>query len=119
MGANEIELDDAHDRSITVQARDIDTAAMVAGEGAAEDLDPKVAERLRRKIDRHLLPLMCCTFLSPLPLIQNAVLTSFQSHSCLYPVFCSQIPASQSQQSCRIMIADQVVVAQSAILGIL
>ncbi|TEB24345.1 MFS general substrate transporter [Coprinellus micaceus] len=53
---------------------------MVAGEGGAEDLDPKVAEGLRRKIDKHLLPLMCFTFV--------------------------------------IMIADQVVVAQSAILGI-
>ena len=62
MGKNEIELEDGRDRSITVQVRDIDTAAMVAGEGAAEDLDPKVAEKLRRKIDRHLLPLMCCTF---------------------------------------------------------
>ncbi|TEB21231.1 MFS general substrate transporter [Coprinellus micaceus] len=80
MGNNEIELDDGRDRSITVQARDIDTAAMVAGEGGAEDLDPKVAEGLRRKIDKHLLPLMCFTFV--------------------------------------IMIADQVVVAQSAILGI-
>jgi hypothetical protein len=62
MGNNEVELDGGRDRSITVQARDIDTAAMVAGEGGAEDLDPKVAERLRRKIDKHLLPLMCCTF---------------------------------------------------------
>ncbi|KAJ3513869.1 hypothetical protein NMY22_g14914 [Coprinellus aureogranulatus] len=46
-------------------------------EGGLED---DVAKRLRRKIDRHLLPLMCFTFV--------------------------------------IMLSDQVVVAQSAILGI-
>ncbi|KAF6765362.1 membrane transporter [Ephemerocybe angulata] len=68
-----------HDGSITVQARDVDTAAMVA-EDTPEELSPEDAERLRKKIDRHLLPLMCFSFV--------------------------------------IMIADQVVVAQSAILGI-
>ncbi|RXW18286.1 hypothetical protein EST38_g7565 [Candolleomyces aberdarensis] len=77
--SKDIELDDGKDRSITVQARDIDTAAIIA-EDAAETLTPEVANQLRKKIDRHLLPLMCFTFI--------------------------------------IMIADQVVVAQSAILGI-
>ncbi|KAJ2912369.1 hypothetical protein MD484_g8049, partial [Candolleomyces efflorescens] len=79
MSSRDIELDDGKDRSITVQARDIDTAAIIA-EDAAETLTPEVANKLRKKIDRNLLPLMCFTFV--------------------------------------IMIADQVVVAQSAILGI-
>ncbi|KAJ3513868.1 hypothetical protein NMY22_g14913 [Coprinellus aureogranulatus] len=79
MTSSDIEKKDG-DYFITVQARDIDTAAMVAPEGTTEELDPDDANKLRRKIDKHLLPLMCFTFV--------------------------------------IMIADQVVVAQSAILGI-
>ena len=42
----DIELDDGKDRSITVQARDIDTAAIIA-EDAAETLTPEVANKLR------------------------------------------------------------------------
>ena len=39
----------------------VDTAAqLVAGE--ALDLDPAEAERIRKKIDWHILPLMCSTF---------------------------------------------------------
>ncbi|KAJ2922983.1 hypothetical protein H1R20_g14113, partial [Candolleomyces eurysporus] len=43
--SRDIELDDGKDRSITVQARDIDTAAIIA-EDAAENLTPEVANRL-------------------------------------------------------------------------
>ncbi|KAH6885591.1 membrane transporter [Coprinopsis sp. MPI-PUGE-AT-0042] len=67
------------DNEITVQARDVDTAVLVADDSPYE-LTPDAAKALRKKIDRNLMPLMCFTFV--------------------------------------IMIAGQVVIVQSAILGI-
>ncbi|TFK22098.1 membrane transporter [Coprinopsis marcescibilis] len=66
--------------STIVQARDVDVAAMVMDDNFENDLTPEISEKLRRKIDLHMMPLMCFSFV--------------------------------------LMIADQVVVAQSAILGI-
>lgn len=68
-----------NDNEITVQARDVDTAVLVADDNACE-LTPEIAKALRKKIDWNLMPLMCFTFV--------------------------------------IMIAGQVVIVQSAILGI-
>ncbi|KAF8214279.1 MFS general substrate transporter [Mycena galopus ATCC 62051] len=50
---------------VEVSAADVDTGAMLAS--GVDDLDPAEAVRIRKKIDRHILPLMCGMFngLSP------------------------------------------------------
>ncbi|TEB24344.1 membrane transporter [Coprinellus micaceus] len=69
------------DSQTVLQTRDVDVAAMVVTDvNVPETLTDDVAKRIRNKVDKHLLPLMCLTFV--------------------------------------IMLSDQVVVAQSAILGI-
>ncbi|KAF7368275.1 MFS general substrate transporter [Mycena venus] len=47
---------------VEVSAADVDTGAVLAS-GVDIDLDPDEAVRIRKKIDRHILPLMCgmCT----------------------------------------------------------
>ena len=39
----------------------VDEAAMIASDDDSE-IDPEVADRLRRKIDRHIMPLMMSEF---------------------------------------------------------
>ncbi|KAJ7926956.1 major facilitator superfamily domain-containing protein [Mycena leptocephala] len=53
--------DEKHSGAIEVSADDIDTGAAVASGGDA-DLDPLEALRVRKKIDRHILPLMCLLY---------------------------------------------------------
>ncbi|KAF9049383.1 MFS general substrate transporter [Hymenopellis radicata] len=54
-------LDEKHDHHTEVAAKEVDTAAQLLA-GITEDLDPKEADRVRRKIDRHILPLMCTLY---------------------------------------------------------
>ncbi|KAF7314783.1 Membrane transporter [Mycena kentingensis (nom. inval.)] len=46
---------------LKVAAADVDTGAILAA-GVHEELEPDEAERLRKKIDRHILPLMCILY---------------------------------------------------------
>ncbi|KAJ7805027.1 hypothetical protein B0H14DRAFT_2611820 [Mycena olivaceomarginata] len=49
---------------IEVSATDIDTAAAIVS-GDEFELDPQAAKAVRRKIDWHILPLMCSHALAP------------------------------------------------------
>ena len=46
---------------VAVADKDVDTAAQLAA-GLDEELTPEEAARIRKKIDWHILPLMCSTF---------------------------------------------------------
>ncbi|KAI6113439.1 MFS general substrate transporter [Pisolithus croceorrhizus] len=46
---------------IAVSSKEVDTAAQLAA-GLSGTLDPKEALRIRKKIDKHILPLMCMLF---------------------------------------------------------
>ncbi|KAK2466721.1 hypothetical protein APHAL10511_000979 [Amanita phalloides] len=48
---------------LVYRVEDVDVAAHLAAGTDGEPLDPKVAVRLRRKIDMHLMPLMCIMYL--------------------------------------------------------
>ncbi|KIY50844.1 MFS general substrate transporter [Fistulina hepatica ATCC 64428] len=68
--------DGGDDKHVTVQATDVDVAAqLTAGLGNVQ-LDSEVARKLKRKIDWHLMPLMCCnmTFADKTTLGQSAVM---------------------------------------------
>ncbi|KAF8637407.1 hypothetical protein AX17_002902 [Amanita inopinata Kibby_2008] len=71
------EKKDAHHGPV-FQVQDVDVAAQLAAGYGDEPLDPQIAARLRRKIDLHLLPLMCLmylmTFADKVTLGQSAVL---------------------------------------------
>lgn len=49
-------------KPVIFSMNDIDAAAQVVSEDDDEPIDPEVAKRLRKKIDRHLLPLMMREF---------------------------------------------------------
>ncbi|KAF8687957.1 hypothetical protein AX14_003576 [Amanita brunnescens Koide BX004] len=67
-----------HDNGSVFRAEDVDAVAHLAAGVDDEPLDPKEAVRLRRKIDWHILPLMCImysmTFADKISLGQAAVL---------------------------------------------
>ena len=46
---------------VAVADKDVDTAAQLAA-GLEEELSPEEATRIRKKIDWHILPLMCSEF---------------------------------------------------------
>ncbi|KAJ3808560.1 major facilitator superfamily domain-containing protein [Lentinula lateritia] len=46
-----------------VSESDVDIAAQVVSKGDGGELDPQVAKKLLRKIDLHIMPLMCLLFL--------------------------------------------------------
>ena len=48
--------------------KDVDTAAQLAA-GLDEELTPEEATRIRKKIDWHIMPLMCSTFFRSLMVI--------------------------------------------------
>ncbi|KAK7045193.1 MFS general substrate transporter [Favolaschia claudopus] len=50
----------AHDVSVSVE--NVDTGAIVAAGVDSAQLDPAEAIRIRKKIDRHILPLMCVLY---------------------------------------------------------
>ena len=56
-------LSEKGDHHVEVNVNQVDTAAQVAA-GAVGVLDPKEADRVRKKIDMHVLPLMCSMYLS-------------------------------------------------------
>ncbi|KAI0053853.1 hypothetical protein FA95DRAFT_6833 [Auriscalpium vulgare] len=50
---------------VVYDAATLDTAAVLtagAGDRLSDSLDPAAAARLRRKIDLHLMPLMCSAY---------------------------------------------------------
>ncbi|KAF9239490.1 MFS general substrate transporter [Melanogaster broomeanus] len=53
-----VATDEKHGHGVAVSVTDVDTAAQLAA-GLSEPLDPAEALRIRRKIDMHVLPLMC------------------------------------------------------------
>ncbi|KAK0448283.1 MFS general substrate transporter [Desarmillaria tabescens] len=53
--------DEKNDHVVEVSAKEVDTAAQIVA-GASEALDPREAERIKKKIDRHILPLMCTLY---------------------------------------------------------
>ncbi|KAK0210341.1 MFS general substrate transporter [Desarmillaria ectypa] len=53
--------DEKDDHVVEVSAKEVDTAAQIVA-GASEALDPREAERIKKKIDRHILPLMCTLY---------------------------------------------------------
>ncbi|KAJ6467095.1 hypothetical protein C8R47DRAFT_1223828 [Mycena vitilis] len=55
-------VDKQLDNKAFLASREIDTAATVVY-GDKGDLDPAEALRIRRKIDLHILPLMCILYL--------------------------------------------------------
>ncbi|KAJ7286130.1 major facilitator superfamily domain-containing protein [Mycena rebaudengoi] len=61
-----------------VKETDVDVAALLAAGSNVKELDPEVAAKLRRKIDWHIMPLMCfmylMTFADKTTLGQSAVL---------------------------------------------
>ncbi|KAJ7352062.1 major facilitator superfamily domain-containing protein [Mycena albidolilacea] len=59
--SDEKHLDEKAPGAIEVSVDDVDTGAAVAASGDME-LDPLEAVRLRKKIDRHILPLMCVLY---------------------------------------------------------
>ncbi|GLB34691.1 putative membrane transporter [Lyophyllum shimeji] len=67
----------AHNAGTAVKENDVDVAAALAP-GSDVPLDPAEAQRLKRKIDWHLMPLMCIlyamTFADKITLGQSAVL---------------------------------------------
>ncbi|KAI0261758.1 MFS general substrate transporter [Gloeopeniophorella convolvens] len=50
------------DHVVSVEPAQVDTAAQLVA-GVSSPLDPEVALRIRRKIDTHILPLMCGVFM--------------------------------------------------------
>ncbi len=56
--ADEKNADVAVDVHVAAADKDVDTAAQLAA-GLDEELTPEEATRLRKKIDWHILPLMC------------------------------------------------------------
>lgn len=72
-----------HAAGTTVQENEVDVAAALAP-GSDSPLDPAEALRLRRKIDAHLMPLMCIlylmTFADKISLGQSAVLGILQDN---------------------------------------
>ncbi|KAI6117991.1 MFS general substrate transporter [Pisolithus sp. B1] len=55
-----IAKDERHN-GVAVSAKEVDTAAQLAA-GLSGTLDPEEALRIRKKIDKHILPLMCMLF---------------------------------------------------------
>ncbi|KAI0252932.1 hypothetical protein BJV78DRAFT_256164 [Lactifluus subvellereus] len=46
---------------LSIDSRQVDTGAQLVA-GVASPLDPNESLRIRRKIDRHILPLMCILY---------------------------------------------------------
>jgi MFS transporter, ACS family, allantoate permease len=57
------EKGDLYDHHVEVAESDIDTGAQVAAVGIVGTIDPAEAIRIRRKIDWHILPMMCFLYL--------------------------------------------------------
>ncbi|KAI0268093.1 MFS general substrate transporter [Gloeopeniophorella convolvens] len=57
MGSFSEKSDEKHDR-VSVDSYQVDTGAQLVA-GLSSQLDPKEALRIRRKIDKHIMPLMC------------------------------------------------------------
>ncbi|KAE9405850.1 MFS general substrate transporter [Gymnopus androsaceus JB14] len=53
---------DIYDRHVEVAASEVDTGAELVA-GGVGNIDPAEALRIRRKIDRNILPMMCCLYL--------------------------------------------------------
>ncbi|KAI0261757.1 MFS general substrate transporter [Gloeopeniophorella convolvens] len=51
-----------NDHVVSVESAQVDTAAQFVA-GVSSPLDPEVASRIRGKIDKHILPLMCGVFM--------------------------------------------------------
>lgn len=47
-----------HEKGFATSLSAVDEAAIVVSGEDDDDIDPEVADKLRRKIDKHILPLM-------------------------------------------------------------
>ncbi|KAI6010102.1 MFS general substrate transporter [Pisolithus microcarpus] len=59
-GTSGIAKDEKHN-GVSVSTKEVDTAAQLAA-GLSGTLDPEEALRIRKKIDKHILPLMCMLY---------------------------------------------------------
>lgn len=50
------------DKIFVIDPTTVDEAGLVVSSTDEDDVDPEVADKLRRKIDRHILPLMMREF---------------------------------------------------------
>ncbi|KIJ61693.1 hypothetical protein HYDPIDRAFT_31026 [Hydnomerulius pinastri MD-312] len=57
----DVTKDDKHGHGVAVSSTEVDTAAQLAA-GLSGDIEPEEALRIRKKIDRHILPLMCLLY---------------------------------------------------------
>lgn len=62
MGSFSSEKDEKHDHGVAVSSKEIDTGAALLAGGDSVQLDAAEGERIRRKIDMHILPLMCVLY---------------------------------------------------------
>ncbi|TFY80577.1 hypothetical protein EWM64_g3440 [Hericium alpestre] len=91
------EKDEKHDHGIAVATKEVDTGAQLVA-GAAVELDEAEATRIRRKIDRHILPLMCVLYWYGKDVVDYAMAV----HVSLF----------------RIQFMDKTTLGSAAILGI-
>ncbi|KAF8841634.1 MFS general substrate transporter [Paxillus ammoniavirescens] len=57
----DVARDEKHGHGVSVSTREVDTAAQLVA-SLSEPLMPEEALRIRRKIDKHILPLMCVLY---------------------------------------------------------
>jgi ACS family allantoate permease-like MFS transporter len=60
-GSDDKHQDEKHHAFLSVTTKEVDTAAEL-GSGEQGELDPQEAARVLRKIDKHILPLMCSKY---------------------------------------------------------
>ncbi|OBZ75992.1 putative transporter PB10D8.01 [Grifola frondosa] len=94
---SDIEKRPDHDLKPVTKTYDVDVAAQLTA-GKVIAIDPEEAARIRRKIDWHLMPLMC---------------------SELYGCNNSTEHLELNECHCRMQFADKTTLGQSAVLGIL
>lgn len=71
---------------VAVADADVDTAAKLAA-GLDQALTPEESDRLRKKIDWHILPLMCSEYLVGLGFSTCVLMCAWLSSSLLDPVY--------------------------------
>ncbi len=71
---------------VAVADADVDTAAKLAA-GLDHELTPEESERLRKKIDWHILPLMCSECLIRRGFLTCVLMCAWLSSSLLDPVY--------------------------------
>jgi hypothetical protein len=113
----DIKKEPAH--HITVAAVGVDDAVrLTLGKGTGQPLDPEAALKLRKKIDRHLLPLMMiCTstlgLLEPISDSLNSVLGTVHGQDYIgeqcYPGYSNRYPSGRQPVSLDLICDDMLL----------